>query len=326
MNYEMFKEKVKEEIISYMPEEFKNLIVDIMTIKQESNGRIDKLILKNPDETHTFSINLNDIYKEYIIKYDFKEVLNYVAKSFIDYYKKINGTNINYEYFTDTVLKELPDRIFPQVINIEYNRKLLESVPHIYYLDFVVVFRVVCSMENGILMESILENTHLDLYNKLYAQNKQLSEVDLFTYAKKNFPKIFPIQPKTLYEVMKELFLKDFPEQESAFEAFYENKETANNNAYVLTTSYMSYGASYIFDTETMEYFANKWDSDLFICPSSIKEIIVLPANLMNERDVSEMIKDVNKECPKDVFLSNTLYKFYRDTKLISMIKPVINN
>lgn len=198
MNYEMFKEKVKEEIISYMPEEFKNLIVDIMTIKQESNGRIDKLILKNPDETHTFSINLNDIYKEYIIKYDFKEVLNYVAKSFIDYYKKINGTNINYEYFTDTVLKELPDRIFPQVINIEYNRKLLERVPHIYYLDFVVVFRVVCSMENGILMESILENTHLDLYNKLYAQNKQLSEVDLFTYAKKKFPKDFPYTAKNI--------------------------------------------------------------------------------------------------------------------------------
>lgn len=83
-----------------------------------------------------------------------------------------------------------------------------------------------------------------------------------------------------------------------------------------------SYGAGSILDIDTLKQFANRWKSNLYIIPSSIEEIMIVPT-YFDASELKQHIKEVNadKKLVNDsIFLSNNLYKFDKNTKTISIM------
>lgn len=78
-------------------------------------------------------------------------------------------------------------------------------------------------------------------------------------------------------------------------------------------------GASAIYFKNVLKTVADKYESDLIICPSSIHEILVVPTEMISLEDAKEMVTDINAGClePEEK-LSDNAYIFHRDTTEIT--------
>lgn len=80
-----------------------------------------------------------------------------------------------------------------------------------------------------------------------------------------------------------------------------------------------NYGASVMYCKEILKGITDKFDDDLIILPSSIHEIIVIPASTIDIEEMSEMVTMINATDvdPTEV-LSDHAYIFHRDTMEIT--------
>ena len=57
-------------------------------------------------------------------------------------------------------------------------------------------------------------------------------------------------------------------------------------------------------------------DDDLYVLPSSVHEVIVVPASLSAAGDLGEMVRSVNKEVVSEIeYLSDHPYYYSRERK-----------
>lgn len=75
------------------------------------------------------------------------------------------------------------------------------------------------------------------------------------------------------------------------------------------------FGASALFHKEILKNIAEQYKSDLYIIPSSIHELIVLPTDAITVKEMNQMIEEVNETqvAPEDR-LSDHVYIFHKDT------------
>ena len=84
---------------------------------------------------------------------------------------------------------------------------------------------------------------------------------------------------------------------------------------YVLTNTYRSYGASCMLYDGLMRKLALRMNTDFYIIPSSVHELILIPvAEEITRDDLDDMIKSINStEISKEEVLSDTSYIYTRE-------------
>lgn len=92
--------------------------------------------------------------------------------------------------------------------------------------------------------------------------------------------------------------------------------ETAEKNpVYVLSTMNGSYGASSILFTDIFQKVCEDFDCNLFILPSSVHELILVPdrAAQWSSEELLEIVKDVNRTVTEDKsLLADNVYYYDR--------------
>ena len=91
---------------------------------------------------------------------------------------------------------------------------------------------------------------------------------------------------------------------------------------YVLTNDVKYYGAACILYDGVLKEFAESAGRDLYILPSSVHEVILLPDMGYEDVDMlKKMVCEVNDtQLSPDEVLSDTIYHYDRDTEDISMV------
>lgn len=174
--------------------------------------------------------------------------------------------------------EKIKDRIAFKLVNRKKTVYKLEEIPHTDYLDLAYVYYVVLYMDEGGVDTVIVKNEYLDEWG--------ISDKELFEIARQNFSTLFKMQ---LFGVMS-------PEQ-----------------MIMVTTKYKMFGAVYMTETGLTESLADLYDDDICIIPSSIHEIIMLPAGNILKENVDEIIRSVNKEAVnEDEYLSDHMYLYSR--------------
>lgn len=85
---------------------------------------------------------------------------------------------------------------------------------------------------------------------------------------------------------------------------------------YMLTSSFCSYGAAAILNTEALKEVADKLHSDLFVLPSSVHEVITVPAESDDVETLLQMVRCVNAtELEPTEKLTDNVYRFNRSTQ-----------
>ena len=291
VDFEEFKDIIKDEIIDYLPEEFKN--AEIKLTKMEKLGSTyNALTVVREENGASPAINLDRFYEEYQNGAMLTDCLHRMSRTIRDSQREFNVDWIqNYE--------QVKKHLFIRVSNAEKNEDLLEKVPHELRDDLVITCHIEIGNEYGSLMSAILNNQMLDMYG--------ISKEQLFQDSIENSVKIMPPTVRLLGDVIGEY--------------------TADTNegimpAYVISNKIGLNGASAMFYPNVLEELSRKMGCDLLIAPSSIHEVIALPArDDTNIEQLENTVRFINQTQVDEVDqLGDHLYKYDAKTHSLESV------
>lgn len=317
LNYEEFKERIKDDIKDYMDEKYKDCEVVIRKVNK-TNREVDGLnMLDIPGlKNATPTLYVNDLYEKYEKTGDYEEVTRMAAET-MEYGIKSFNSQIKEECLDTSKLK---DKVFFSLINAEQNRELLNTVPHREFEDLAIVYR----WNIGAASDGVYTN----LVNNDLAEKEGLTENDLYNAASKNTKELFPVSIKNMNEVIGEMIFGESGIDEEMQKEFSEvMQETPDENCmYVITNESKLFGAASMLYEEPIHELAEQVGGDLYILPSSVHEVIAVPADFGSPEELAEMVYEVNME-QVDINdrLSNQVYHYDKDLRTLRLATDTIN-
>ena len=287
LNYEEFKERIKDDIKDYMDEKYKDCEVVIRKVNK-TNREVDGLnMLDIPGlKNATPTLYVNDLYEKYKKTGDYEEIARMAAET-MEYGIKSFNSQIKEECLDTSKLK---DKVFFSLINAEQNRELLNTVPHREFEDLAIVYRWNIGAGSDGVYTNLVDN---DL-----AKKEGLTENDLYNAANKNTKELFPVLVKNMNEFISEIMFGDSELSGEMEEEFKEvMMETQDERSmYVITNESKLFGATSMLYEETLYELAEKIGSDLYILPSSIHEVIAVSADFGSPDEWAEMVYEINMD------------------------------
>lgn len=294
MNYEEFLNYVKESISKFMGGEYTVTLNKVM----KNNGlELTGLVIMKKGQMAAPTIYLDEFYERYNMGCEMKEIFEEI----IELYEENSGNlNIDFTFFTDYI--RVKDKILYKLLNYEENRQLLEDVPYRRFLDLAVVFYV--EVSNDILGYGsvLIHNNHLDVWN--------ITEKELFEVASENTPKHLKYRLCAMEEVVEEV-IGNRGEEKDLREGL-----SSGFDMYVLTNSNMVFGASCMMYQGLIKEISDILHCNLYILPSSIHELIIIPKNKFSEKkeELCSMVRCINeREVEQTERLSNSVYEYVRE-------------
>lgn len=293
MNFEEFKAWVKENITSKDWKETSQ--VEISVVKK--NNGVSKAGLSIREDEHDVSplLYLDDYY----IHYQNGELLENIIRNIrADYDKKVQMAAVKIPNLQE--FENIRGRVIYRLVNYEKNKEILEDCPHIRLYDLAVTFRWVARIDDVGVSTSLITNKQVKEWG--------VSVNDLVLAARQNTPRLFPAQIIDMEEMLAGmvsfiLYPSDIP-------------------MYILTNKQELNGASALLYGDVLKNFANKKGADMYILPSSIHEVIMVPADRINDpTKLLSIVHDANTTVVSigDV-LSDSVYYYDRKTDHITEI------
>lgn len=285
MNFEEFKAWVKENITSKDWKETSQ--VEISVVKK--NNGVSKAGLSIREDEHDVSplLYLDDYY----IHYQNGELLENIIRNIrADYDKKVQMAAVKIPNLQE--FENIRGRIIYRLVNYEKNKEILEDCPHIRLYDLAVTFRWVARIDDVGVSTSLITNKQVKEWG--------VSVNDLVLTARQNTPRLFPAQIIDMEEMLAGMV--SFILYPSAIPM------------YILTNKQELNGASALLYGDILKDFANKKGADMYILPSSIHEVIMIPADRIDDpKKLSSMVHEANTTVVStgDV-LSDSVYYYDR--------------
>ena len=215
--------------------------------------------------------------------------------------------------------ENVKDSIVYRLINTEMNRELLDDLPHMEFLDLSVVFCCLVMEEEDNPAFIWIHNIHMKLWD--------VTVEELYRAASENTqqlekPELMNIE-EILYDVLPE---KGFSLNEN--DRSMEEKTAGNNDAastvpvYVLSSRKRLQGAACMLDPDLLRKIADRMDSSYYIIPSSIHELLLIPAAGFADRDeLKAMICEINDtHVAPEERLSYSLYGYDRKENKVEIL------
>ena len=311
MNYEIFKEIVAEKIKDYLPENLSGMDIKANST-QKVNVALDAITLVNNEEGQKISptIYINHLYDEYKRTEDLERCLsnaaNLLAKGYADRPESIPNLK----------LEEAKDSIVFQLINTEQNKEMLADMPNRSFQDLSIIYRwVVNKRDDGI--ESTVINNSL-------AKTLGVSEEQLFNLAVENTKRIFPPVVKSMTEVIRDMFMSDGMPAEIADMMIGDMPE--DRAMWVITNQNGINGAASMLYENNLHELAEKLETDLYILPSSLHEVIAVSVNMGDPNELAEMVAEINMEqVDLQDRLSNQVYHYDKDLRKLTLATDTPN-
>ena len=184
---------------------------------------------------------------------------------------------------------------------------MLNTIPHKKFLDLAVVYYIAIKEDIFESASILINNSHLELWGKT------LEDIDKL--AKVNSPKVLKPELKSMAQTLMEII---HHEKKSLDEL--EEDILADCGMYVLSNEKKQFGASAILYDNVIKDFSEKLNCDLYILPSSVHEVIMIPSILVDSVDkLNDMICEVNAtQVPLMDILSNHSYYYSREKECIT--------
>lgn len=301
MTYDTFK----EQILAGMKDRIPLASLSIQSVVKNNNVKLDGLTIMEGGTNLSPTIYLNYFYETYQNGVEFSSILNTILHTYQS--NKPRG-KIDTSFFTDYA--NVRSHIAYKLIHYERNRHLLADLPHFRYLDLAIVFYCLVSSSPSGSATILIRKDHLRFWN--------ISPTQLFDAAKENTPRLLSYDLCNMNDLMEELLA---PAHSTLSDPDIKKEEAAICPMYVLTNQNKLNGASCILYEHLLEHFADRLCCDLYILPSSIHEVILIPATSdTSYQELSQMVQEVNdtQVSPEEI-LSDHVYYFSRSSGSIRM-------
>ena len=298
MSITEFAEAVKKELETRTGEK-----VEIAKYQKNNGVMLRGIVIKDMESNIVPTIYLESFYE----KYYWDEDMDFVVDSILDMYEKskVDGYR-DMSFYTD--FEKVKDKIAYKLINFNDNKKALRTVPYIKFLDLAKVYYVNVNVEGVGEGTILVQNRHMIEWG--------VSVEELEKHAVENTPKLSPLQMIDLRDVAERLEEEISEElRDSVPEVRKENK------SYVMTNQQKIFGAATMLYKDVIKNHAEKLQCDIYILPSSIHELILIPADFdMDVECMRSTVHDVNRtQVLREEVLSDSVYIYRRETDSISI-------
>lgn len=292
MTYIEFLDYIKENIMEELEfdETFSGADVSLTTVTKNNGVTFDGINITKKDKPMSPTIYLNSYYDEYLSGKSLKEILLDIAGIRLGNEDKLNIEVNNILNFED-IKKDIVIRL----VNYEKNREQLKKCPYLLFNDLAITFRWLAHQDSKGIASSLITNDEFKQWN--------ISIDRLYDIALINTRTRFPYK----LDSMRNLF-KDF------FEGIdIDDIEDNEVELYVLTNEAGINGASCILYEGVIEEFAKEMESDIYILPSSIHEVILLRDDGRSTSELKELVREANTTVVGIMdILSDTVYRYDR--------------
>ena len=298
MTYQEFKRYICEAMSARLGPDLKIVLQDVI---KNNDIHLDGLTILTPNCNIAPTIYLN----YYFSQYQKGKTLDEICQSIQCVYEK-NRTdrNIDSSFFTD--YDRVKSRVVFKLVNFNRNEKLLESIPHYIFFDLAIIFCCLLETSPAGSATILIHNHHLPFWN--------ITKDNLYALALENTPRLLKYDFRNMTEILNE------------FLSIEEDNPFVEDNycplgMYVLTNQYKLNGAACILYPKLLKRIADRLNCDLFILPSSIHEVLIVPApGQSTYEELTQMVQEVNTTqlAPEEI-LSDHVYCFSRETESLSL-------
>ena len=210
MNYDIFKEVVKDSLNDYLPEQYKDMELRVCSVNKV-NRMMDGINLIGGSEVKNVSptIYINDMYDHYKACNDLKEAIQAGADRMVNAFKMCpEAPRIDFA--------EAKDNIVFQLVNTEQNKEMIAGVPHRDFQDLSIIYRWVIKMDDDGIQSTLIQNS--------LAEQLGVNEEQLFKMAAENTRRIFTPRIRSMNEVIFERYCKFLNSLDVSFKITINNK------------------------------------------------------------------------------------------------------
>lgn len=298
MNYQEFKTMLKDRMQEIMGD---SIEVTYETYTKNNQTKIEAMIFKEKEpQARTLlspSIHLQDLYELYEENGESKEFDDCLHQIKVLYQ---NQESKNFECF-DGDWEEIRNSICLSLVNEAWNRKWLEEeqISYCKFLDFAIILRRTLDVSSRGVGTMVITKEFMDYMD--------VSEEVFWDTAWSNF-----YQEKFCMYDMNDVV---------RLEAGKSGKSINTSDLkrmppmYIISNQEREHGARAILRTDLLQKFSRELDCNLYILPSSVHEIILMPdTGIIDVQKMREDVKSINETVvPEYEWLSNEVYYFRKD-------------
>lgn len=307
LNYNDFKEQLIKDVECKLPHYEINI-----TQVYKNNGMKDAIIGRYDNKDIVPTVYINEFYNDYIDNSNsnsYENSLQEVIKLITSCEDNENKITLEGNKCKGVVskLNDLEHNVLPRFVCTKTNTDMLKNLVHREFLDMSIYYVVQTEINGGV--------SSIKITNDMLKSLKQdVTEEQLYKWSIENIKKNnnFAIGiSKLMYCIMFGL--------DASNHRGYEKDDVM----IVIQNDCGIYGANNILNNDILKEVADNINSDLYILPSSVHEIIVVPTILgLVQNELREMVKQVNTEKVGDEDrLTDTIYLYSRNTDKVTIVE-----
>lgn len=307
MDYQEFKDEVKDNIKAFLPEEFADADVKINEVIKNNDTKLDALTVTSPDSNISPTIYLNDFYQQYENGRDMDDIMTQIAEIRMEH-------EVDKSFDVSQIMNfdEAKDHIVPRLVNADMNQEMLENRPHTRMDDLAVIYAVVVDNSDQGMASVPITNDMMQAYD--------VTTEELHSIAVANMDEQTPSTFRSLTDMIKdnvvEGMMQDMGMDREAAEAMFESMVPSDGpNMFVISNEQGINGAASVLDENLMAKVTEELGEDFYVLPSSIHECIVIPAENMDVNELKAMVQEVNEtQVMPQERLSDQVYQYDQDS------------
>jgi len=303
MTYNQFLNYVKEQSVYEFdhPEEYK---VSINHVVKNNSVELDGICLHRAGDTLSPTVYLNHFYEEYLEGRPLHSILSEIAATLSSEVPELEVNTSLYDNY-DAIRHQIIFRL----VNYERNEELLTSCPYLPFCDLAITFRWLVHSDSSGIASALITNKEMELWN--------ITLEELYQTASINTRRLFPATIQPIQQLLSEYLDKDADIQELL------DQTPDELQLFILSNEPRINGSTSMIYDGILADFAKKIKKDLYILPSSIHEVLLMPATKeIEEQALLNLVRDANRTVVglPDI-LSDSIYRFDSKHNRIIMIQ-----
>ncbi|MCI6859541.1 MAG: DUF5688 family protein [Eubacterium sp.] len=285
MDFDEFRAYIEEHILEGWMED---AAVAVNKVRKNNGVELWGLFIRKEGERVCPAIYLEECFEYYEKGEDPEEILARIREEYEWMVQKVSVFDEDLSRFSC-----VKDRIIYRLVNYEKNREILEECPHLRLYDLALTFRWVAHTDAVGISTALVTNKEMKAWDVCMNQ--------LLLAAGENTKRLFPPMILSMDDMLREAGIPVI--------------EGVNQTPmYIMTNRQEVNGASVLLYEGCLRTFAGKKKSDFYILPSSIHELILVPADSIDSPEgLFDMVRDANRTVVTmgDV-LSDSVYYYER--------------
>ncbi len=270
MNYSEFLEKMRD----HLSRSLDGVEITIREVLKNNNTRLKGLTLKNGEHLASPTIYMEPFYE----MFQKGDTIDSLGEQIIDLYRD----SISKAGFDESILHDYSSarkHLYLKALNLKRNEELLSHVPYRKYLDLGLVPYVQLNGFADGCATAVVNSQMIDFWG--------CTAEEVLADASDNMLKEEDYRLVPILDLIREMISEKM-------QANGDGPEEAPK-MYVLMNARKSFSAALMCMESVMEHLADQLQSDLIVLPSSIHEVIIVPADKdMDLKKLNELVQSVN--------------------------------